>query len=334
MNIKEKINQIELKISEGQNFINNPSSTPSDYERWKRITSIILKQIFSDNPDFVKIFDQTPSDHSNRVWNSASDPKILIYVKSMAQNQIKVLSDFKQILLQNLHDSGEKELFELLYEAENDEIGLARLEPLGENTILAIGKQKYFVGEQYSKRFNDMIDRGFIKHEEGQRYRITYEGRKHLGLKEKKEETENIKLKKRFAVALSFAGEKRDFIEQVYNFLSDEFGREKILYDKSIDYELARPSADNYLQKLYTDESELIVVFFSKDYEKKEWCGLEWRAIRDLMNKKKFEKIMFFRFDDVNIDGLYSLDASIDIEKHHFSPRLVAKKIIERYKIT
>ena len=38
---------------------------------------------------------------------------------------------------------------------------------------------------------------------------------------------------KRFRIAFSFAGEKREFVEKVARILADRFGEDKILYDKS-----------------------------------------------------------------------------------------------------
>lgn len=82
---------------------------------------------------------------------------------------------------------------------------------------------------------------------------------------------------KRFRVALSFPGEKRDFIRQVADLLSAAIGKERVLYDDYLTGELARPDLDLYLGKLYHDYSELLVPFFCADYENKEWCGIEWR---------------------------------------------------------
>ena len=41
-------------------------------------------------------------------------------------------------------------------------------------------------------------------------------------------------------------------------------------------------------------DTNLIVVVLCADYQQKEWCHLEWRAIRDLI-KKRHDRIMFLR---------------------------------------
>jgi GTPase SAR1 family protein len=136
---------------------------------------------------------------------------------------------------------------------------------------------------------------------------------------------------KRFRVALSFPGERRKYVEKVAENLVEEFGEEQVFYDKNFEAELARPDLDTYLQGIYHEDSELIVVFLCAEYEKKEWCGLEWRAIRDLIKKKKAWEIMFVRFDDMEIPGTYSIDGYVSAEGRE--PEEVAERIIERYRI-
>ena len=116
---------------------------------------------------------------------------------------------------------------------------------------------------------------------------------------------------KRFRIALSFPGEHRAFVEQVAAHLASRVGQERVLYDKYYEAEFARPDLDTYLQHLYHDESELIAVFLCADYQRKEWCGLEWRAIRDLIKMREVSTVMPFRFDDTEIPGLFSIDGYI-----------------------
>jgi hypothetical protein len=132
----------------------------------------------------------------------------------------------------------------------------------------------------------------------------------------------------RFRVALSYPGEKRSFVELVAGRLAAALGRDRVLYDKYHEAEFARPDLDTYLQGLYHDESELIVVLLCADYEKKEWCGIEWRAIRDLIKKRQTASVMPLRFDDIEIQGLFSIDGSLWIGER--SPEEVAARILER----
>ena len=88
---------------------------------------------------------------------------------------------------------------------------------------------------------------------------------------------------RRFSVGLSFPGEKRDYVRRVAESLAEELGRENVLYDKYLAAELARPNLDLYLGALYREDTQLLVPFLCADYQRKNWCGLEWRQIRDLL---------------------------------------------------
>src|SRR4051812_914714 len=108
-------------------------------------------------------------------------------------------------------------------------------------------------------------------------------------------------MNKRFRVALSFPGEKRSFIQEVADTLAARLGKERVLYDEYLTAELARPNLDVYLGDLYRDHSELLVPFYCADYERKEWCRIEWRQMREILKKNGDRQIMPFRFDDMPI---------------------------------
>jgi hypothetical protein len=93
----------------------------------------------------------------------------------------------------------------------------------------------------------------------------------------------------RFRVAFSFAGEKRDYVAKVAAMLAARFGEAAVLYDKYHEAEFARRDLGLYLPDLYHAESDLVVVVLCREYEAKEWCGLEWDAIFDLLKKRKNE---------------------------------------------
>jgi hypothetical protein len=136
---------------------------------------------------------------------------------------------------------------------------------------------------------------------------------------------------KRFRIALSFPGEHREFVGQVAAHLAASVGRERILYDQYYEAEFARPNLDTYLQEFYHKQSELIAVFLCADYEHKEWCGLEWRAIRDLIKRRHSSIIMPLRFDNTEIPGLFSIDGYISIDGRAADE--VAKLILDRLRI-
>jgi hypothetical protein len=135
-------------------------------------------------------------------------------------------------------------------------------------------------------------------------------------------------MNKRFRVALSFPGEKRSFILEVADALAARLGKERILYDEYLTAELARPNLDVYLGNLYREHAELLVPFYCADYERKEWCGVEWRQMREILKKNGDHQIMPFRFDDMPITGVLSIDGYIMIGSR--SAEQVAALIIER----
>lgn len=115
-----------------------------------------------------------------------------------------------------------------------------------------------------------------------------------------------------FRVAMSFPGEHRAYVASVVQALREPLGPDAIFYDHDYQAQLARPNLDTLLQDIYRNRSVLVVVFLSEKYAEKEWCGLEWRAIRDIIKAKNDEQIMFVRFDDAQIDGVFSIDGYID----------------------
>ncbi len=93
---------------------------------------------------------------------------------------------------------------------------------------------------------------------------------------------------KRFQVALSFPGEHRDYVLQVAERLVETLGHPAILYDAWYKAEFTLIDLDTYLAELYHKQSKLLVPFLCTAYNEKEWCGLEWRAIKDLLKQKQY----------------------------------------------
>ncbi len=134
-----------------------------------------------------------------------------------------------------------------------------------------------------------------------------------------------------FKVALSFPGEKRSYVSKVVDLLKAKLGKDQVFYDFDYQSQLARPDLDTLLQTIYRHNCGLVVVFLCKEYAEKEWCGLEWRAVRDIIKSKENERIMFVRFDSAQIVGVLSIDGHIDANR--YSENEVAKFILERVEL-
>jgi hypothetical protein len=86
-----------------------------------------------------------------------------------------------------------------------------------------------------------------------------------------------------------------------------------------------------YLQSIYHRESRLLVVFLCEAFDQKEWCGLEWRAVRDLIKRRQDEKVLFVRVDDAEIPGVFSIDGYLDMRDH--TEQDVAGAILDRLRL-
>lgn len=119
-----------------------------------------------------------------------------------------------------------------------------------------------------------------------------------------------------FKVALSFPGEKRQYVSKVVDALRGPLGKDAVFYDFDYQAQLARPNLDTLLQRVYREQSDLVVVFLCAEYGRKEWCGLEWRAVRDIIKAREDGRVMFVRFDEAPIEGFLSIDGYVDGSSH------------------
>ena len=138
----------------------------------------------------------------------------------------------------------------------------------------------------------------------------------------------------RFAIGLSFPGEKREIVEEIATSLAAHCERERILYDKFHEAEFAQPDLDVYLPNLYRTQCELIVLFLCAEYATKRWCKLEWRYIRQLIATTEQHRIMLLSFDNIGAVpeiGILDGDGYAFIGKR--TPQQIAALIIERWRL-
>ena len=132
----------------------------------------------------------------------------------------------------------------------------------------------------------------------------------------------------RFKVGLSFPGKHRAYVSSVADALRPGLPPRAIFYDFDFQAELARPNLDLLLLDIYKSKCDLVVVFLSAAYGQSEWCGLEWRAIREMIKQKSDDQLMMIRFDDEAVEGLLSIDGYVDARR--YSPSEVALLIRQR----
>ena len=131
-----------------------------------------------------------------------------------------------------------------------------------------------------------------------------------------------------FDVALSFPGQCREYVEIIAEMTRDKVGHDKCFYDEHYTAQLARPDLDLLLQGIYRDRSKLIVVFLGQDFQNSEWCGIEFRAIREILKTRDPKKVMYLRMDDGPVEGVTVTDGYIDVRQ--YGPEQIAQFIHQR----
>jgi hypothetical protein len=106
----------------------------------------------------------------------------------------------------------------------------------------------------------------------------------------------------------SFPGEYRAFVAQVAEYLVRKLGRQYVSYDRYYEADLARPNLHEYLREIYTRRSDLLIVLLCSEYEKKDWCRVEWGAIHLLIESRQDDQVMFIRLDDGDVSGVVPTD--------------------------
>lgn len=132
-----------------------------------------------------------------------------------------------------------------------------------------------------------------------------------------------------FQVGLSFPGEVRPVVEAIAQRLERAIGPHSYFYDRNYVAQLARPNLDVLLQDIYRNRSKLVVVFIGGEYQQKDWCGIEWRAIRQIVTERQDDnRIMFIRTDDGDVDGVFRTDGFVDAR--FYDAQTLADMIVAR----
>jgi len=137
--------------------------------------------------------------------------------------------------------------------------------------------------------------------------------------------------RRRFRVALSFAGEKREFVAQVALLLARRFGEAAILYDKYHEAEFARFDLGIRLPRMYGEQSDLVVPVLCPDYDRKRWTGWEWVQIYGLLTQQDAHRVMPCRFGLAEVDGLGHAAAFVELDDK--TPEQLATLVLERLAI-
>jgi hypothetical protein len=131
---------------------------------------------------------------------------------------------------------------------------------------------------------------------------------------------------KQFDVALSFAGEDRQYVEEVASNLR-KMGI-KVFYDKYEIVTLWGKNLYDHLQDVYQNKARYTVFFISKDYAEKVWTNHERKSAQAKAFISNEDYILPARFDDTEIPGL--LPTVFYINTSDYPPKEFAHLIKEK----
>jgi len=114
-----------------------------------------------------------------------------------------------------------------------------------------------------------------------------------------------------YDVALSFAGEDREYVEQVAILLKS-YGV-KVFYDKFEETNLWGKNLFEYLNNIYKSKARFTVMFISKYYNHKLWTNHKRKSMQERAFNESSEYILPARFDDTEIPGLHSTISYVNL---------------------
>ncbi len=128
-----------------------------------------------------------------------------------------------------------------------------------------------------------------------------------------------------YDVALSFAGEERDYVESVAEHLRKH--GVKVFYDEFEEVSMWGKDLAEHLDDIYRNKAQHCVIFISIHYANKVWPSHEKRSVlaRSVIDR---EYILPARFDDTDVLGIPPSTVYIDLTKK--TPDEFAKLIIEK----
>ena len=129
-----------------------------------------------------------------------------------------------------------------------------------------------------------------------------------------------------YHVALSFAGEDREYVDQVAGFLRRS--GVVVFYDKYEQVDLWGKDLYEHLSDVYQNKARYTVMFVSKMYAEKLWARHERKNAQARAFREHREYILPARFDDTEVPGLPDTVGYLDLRS--MQPSDLAKAICEK----
>jgi hypothetical protein len=104
-----------------------------------------------------------------------------------------------------------------------------------------------------------------------------------------------------FDVAVSFAGENRDYVSEVVEAIKDEV---KVFYDEDYEVEAWGEDGIEYFTNVYMNRARYVLMFVSRPYDEKMWTKIERRSALARAAAQRSAYILPIQLDDTQLDGL------------------------------
>lgn len=129
-----------------------------------------------------------------------------------------------------------------------------------------------------------------------------------------------------YEVVLSFAGEDRQYVEQVANYLKTNHVR--VFYDEFEEVTMWGKDLVEHLDRTYRGTARYCVMFLSKHYAEKMWPNHERRSALAKAIQEKQEYILPARFDDTEVPGIRPTVHYVSLRK--YTPEQFGDKILQK----
>jgi len=131
---------------------------------------------------------------------------------------------------------------------------------------------------------------------------------------------------KKYDVALSFAGEDRQYAEELATLLKKN--SIEVFYDVFEQAKLWGKDLYEYLSQIYSQDAEFCIMFLSKHYASKAWTTHERKSAQERAFKENKEYILPIKIDDTEIPGITSTTGYVDIRNTSINE--IVKMILEK----
>ena len=134
----------------------------------------------------------------------------------------------------------------------------------------------------------------------------------------------------KYDVALSFAGEQRDYVREVAKVLANDYEL-KVFFDEFEEEVLWGGNLYEELHEIYSKKAKYVIIFISSEYKEKVWTNHEKSAAQEkALQLKNKSYILPVKFDETQIPGLPTTTFYLDAKK--YSPYQIALKFIQKIK--